>query len=349
MEHEMREALMAMESRLLSAFEQRLSFYMSRRFPIVDPGTNRIFMHTKENQRVYLDPREPHISHHMLASQEWEPQVKLAMKILLKPGSTFVDVGANIGLHTLYAHTLVGNSGRIISVEANPDTIEMLRKNIVINALWNKIDVFPVAASDIDGDTTTFECFSEHPGLSGFTVSPAAKTLFYEVNTKQVTVPTRTVDSILSEKQLVPDLIKIDVEGFERRVLEGAKNTLALPEVSFIIESPSTELAKFFRERGFNCYRTNEGIAYVAWEHFDKPIGGDYVFCKSGSQKESWIKEYDGKGFPETLDDSLGAQVLHGVRTFYQAVEIQNQQNATIAELQAKLADAEERLKSRRF
>src|ERR1700685_3926462 len=83
-----------------------------------------------------------------------EERVELAaLKSLLKPGDTFVDCGANLGLWTLAAAPLVGEQGKVIAFEANPDTVRRLREHARPGESWVKIHEAAV---------------SDHPGVLRF-------------------------------------------------------------------------------------------------------------------------------------------------------------------------------------
>ena len=78
---------------------------------------------------------------------EFEPEVENVLRAFLRPGDTFVDIGANIGIFSLLAARIVGPSGRVIAFEPVPITLEKLRANILLNDLQN-ITVVPAALCD---------------------------------------------------------------------------------------------------------------------------------------------------------------------------------------------------------
>ena len=81
---------------------------------------------------IYLDVDESHVTAAM-ARSEYEPRKLEVMERLLKPGMTFVDVGANLGYFTLLAAKLVGPEGRVIAFEPHPDNTRRLRISIAAN------------------------------------------------------------------------------------------------------------------------------------------------------------------------------------------------------------------------
>jgi FkbM family methyltransferase len=138
-----------------------------------------------------------------------EERVELAaLPSLLRPGDTFVDCGANLGLWTLSAAPLVGNRGRVIAFEPNPETFRRLREHARPYA--ERIQVHHAAVSDQRG-VVRFDLGSFH-NLSR--VAPMGS----------VEVPATTLDEALGHP---PAGVKIDVEGHELAVLRGAAKALA--------------------------------------------------------------------------------------------------------------------------
>jgi FkbM family methyltransferase len=142
----------------------------------------------------------------------------------LKPGMNFVDVGANWGLFTLAAARLVGSSGRVIALEPDPRILQKLKANIRRNGL-RQAQVLAVAAADCDSNLllAAHDHAGENWGISRLIENVSAgQTTF--------TVPSRRLDSLLDEAEAdaeveatlgAVDLVKIDVEGAEDRVLTG--------------------------------------------------------------------------------------------------------------------------------
>jgi FkbM family methyltransferase len=144
----------------------------------------------------------------------------------LKQGMKFVDVGANWGLFTLAAARWVGSSGRVIALEPDPRILPKLKSNIRRNGL-NQARVLAVAAAERDSNLllAAHDHAGENWGVSRLIEdSPAGQTTF--------TVQSRRLDSLLNEAEAeaaigAVDLVKIDVEGAEDRVLAGMEPGLS--------------------------------------------------------------------------------------------------------------------------
>jgi FkbM family methyltransferase len=145
------------------------------------------------------------------------------MKRHLRPGSICFDIGAQAGYHTLYASTMVGPKGRVFAFEPAPRNIANIKKHVAINHLVN-VTLVEAAVSDFDG-VSHFDCsgsavaghLSENGTLAVRTIS-----LDHEINC-----------SALPE----PDYIKIDAEGAELRILEGARGLLTRRHPTLSVET----------------------------------------------------------------------------------------------------------------
>ncbi len=128
---------------------------------------------------------------------------KVLLRQLVRPGMILVDVGANIGGYALMLAAYLKGEGAIICLEPDPTNLIELRANVAGNHLEPSITILPVAAGSKDG-VISFE-----PGLNA-----------HAAENGSMNVEVRRLDS-LSLPQV--DFMKIDVEGFEGSVLEGAQ------------------------------------------------------------------------------------------------------------------------------
>jgi len=135
-------------------------------------------------------------------------------------GQTIIDAGAHIGVFALMAARRVGPTGRVLAFEPSPHTAELTRRNIARNKLaWVKF--YPVALAEAE---TTASFFISDDASS----NPVTDTLHATAGRAQVHVRLRRLDDVLAEEGIsIVDHLKIDVEGAELRVLDGAAHTLA--------------------------------------------------------------------------------------------------------------------------
>lgn len=150
------------------------------------------------------------------------PALVPILETFLTPGTTFVDVGANIGVYTGWASRLVGPSGKVLAFEPLPATRDHLEQVIKMNGLDN-VQLIPKAVGAALGLVTLWAS----PQASGLT---SALTPVSGSGARPVEVPLTTLDAELAAWGGAPPvLIKIDVEGLEVRVLEGVTLTLSGP------------------------------------------------------------------------------------------------------------------------
>ena len=158
----------------------------------------------------------------------------------LRPGETFVDVGANVGQLSLVAAQRVTSSGRVIAIEAHPRTCNFLRGNIDLNGL--SVEIHNVAVGGKCGELFFTDFRSDDMNFACATAPP---------NCTALRVPVKTLDSIIGERPV--DLLKIDVEGFEVDLLKGASQTLFNCRCLYIEDSePNLQRAGSSRAELYN-------------------------------------------------------------------------------------------------
>lgn len=141
----------------------------------------------------------------------------------LQPNDTFIDIGAHYGYFSLLASRLVEKNGRVISFEAAPSSFSILKKNV--NNAQN-IQANHLAVSDENSTITFYEfpnLYSEYNTLAPQQFQNEEWYIKYAP--REIKIPCVQLDSFL-EKGLKPDMIKIDVEGAEYKVLKGSSEIL---------------------------------------------------------------------------------------------------------------------------
>jgi FkbM family methyltransferase len=170
-------------------------------------------------------------------SAPYEPDVTKLIERVLRPGDTFIDVGANVGKHTVPAAGIVGPKGRVIAIEPGENALPQLREvtkalpqvEIIDRPAWShQMDVtFWVNQDTADGNAMW------DPAEWPFDDNPKSKE-----NPRPLTMHAVTLDGLINQEQghfMSPRLIKIDVEGAEQRVLEGAAKLLERDHPPFIV------------------------------------------------------------------------------------------------------------------
>lgn len=158
-----------------------------------------------------LQPRQ-FIDRCLHYSGVWEPMETRHFTALLGQGYTVLDIGANIGYYTLIASRLVGASGRVFAFEPGKQTFARLSRNVAINNLQNTY------LNDCAlGDQTCEVTFYHSPGNNS-----GSNSLFLLERSGSEAVRMTTLDSFILQNEIGHiDLVKMDVEGAEVKVLRG--------------------------------------------------------------------------------------------------------------------------------
>lgn len=191
--------------KILSKQERPIKFLISRVLKLL--GFMDPFKIKKDGYSLLLQPSSLSLSLWVNPNQRQE-DVDL-IKLILRSGGVFYDVGANIGQLSIEAALIVGPSGSIIAFEAHPKIAYFFRNNIEFNKL-NNIRLVQAAV----GETCGWLNFSDNKSDDENGV----------LNSGGIKVPVFTLDTFLDGSKI--DLLKIDVEGYELFVLKGALETL---------------------------------------------------------------------------------------------------------------------------
>lgn len=168
--------------------------------------------------QLVLDPRVLHDAlfvNAVAAHTVYEPEVTAVLETRLKPGQVAIDVGANNGYFALISAKLVGPSGCVYAFEPNPAAFRRLIVNARANGFSNLrcLDT----AVGVSAEDRELHLSDSDEAMSSFAPIPGSST--------SIRVPVRTLDAVIPPNLSV-DLLKVDVEGYERDVLEGATGLL---------------------------------------------------------------------------------------------------------------------------
>jgi FkbM family methyltransferase len=174
------------------------------------------------------------------------------------PDSIFFDIGANIGIYSLYYATT--KRGKVYSFEPSAFNLKQLAKNISINKIHDLVSIVPNPLSNVSGESRFINGNDNEGGaLSAFGVDFGYDGLPINSDIKYGLMGFSLDDLIKSNLFLdAPTLIKIDVDGIEHLILEGAQYTLRLSKLkSILIEvnddfsSQSKQVASILTGAGF--------------------------------------------------------------------------------------------------
>ncbi|TWT92804.1 FkbM family methyltransferase [Stieleria varia] len=208
-------------------------------------------------QRMIVDRSERIGNLFFWIGRHHRQQVQLAKKLLPTDG-VFLDVGANVGEFTV-AMAIDKPQAKILAIEPNPIVRTNLEANITANHLTN-VSVLPIALGDQEGTETLYQCNDSL--LTSFVPisSDHAATAEAEVCMLDNLVRSMSLDRL--------DVVKIDVEGFELKVLSGAKQSLARFRPSIIIEiNTITSTAAGFDVSDVYELLRSQGYRFFAWRN----------------------------------------------------------------------------------
>ncbi len=224
-----------------------------------DPDSDTISVNLAGNT-LFIDSNDK-VAVETYLKSEYEPGTTNFLKKILKKGMNVINIGANIGYFTLLAAREVGPEGRVFAFEPFPHTVELLKKNVLVNGFEN----VEIESKAVSNKTDFATLLTGGSSLHNF----ISKKKFPQLT--EIKVPTITVDEFLKNKNINIDLIFIDAEGQEPLIFEGMKNTFQNKNLEIVFEyNPFTlnfsdtnpdDLLDPILEMGFHMYRIDENTS----------------------------------------------------------------------------------------
>lgn len=217
---------------LLDAFDDRAAGpgWHGRRWYVVNRDEVPVEV-AAEGYTLFARSSDEHIGAPLIAGQPHEAHVEAALRRDLADGRTFLDVGANIGVFTSLGASLVGESGHVVAVEPIARNAELIERTLQRNGFRN-VELIRAAASDRAGEIA----LRTHASTSNSaTPAAAGERLRSERGGATVRVPGVVLDDRLGALARL-DLVKVDVQGMEPRVLRGLERSLERFRPVLIIE-----------------------------------------------------------------------------------------------------------------
>jgi len=151
----------------------------------------------------------------LVSDEGYEPEMRRTLEMFVRPGSVFLDIGANEGFFSVLASRLVGPRGRVIAVEPQQRLDPVIRRNLELNACAN-VSLFSCAISDRRGGAELHLSPDTNTGSTALYQSTRYRL-------PRVTVPVTTLEDFLDQVELeTVDLVKVDIEGFEYEAILGS-------------------------------------------------------------------------------------------------------------------------------
>lgn len=234
---------------------------------------------TPDGIKLIIDPVNDHgVELSLYETGTYEKGILDYIRKHFKQDGVFVDVGANIGLMSLFVSRFFPNA-TIHAFEAHPETVEILQKNLALNAFSGNISVHPYALGAVPSKVV----------ISADTDANRGGASIVRQGTNAHEVDCFPLDEVLKETRI--DLLKIDVEGYELPVLEGAKQLIDAFHPALILEisrdrdgaDQTQAIWDFVRERSYRVfilYGTKERKSALTEIHtIDELPDHDNIIC----------------------------------------------------------------------
>lgn len=179
-----------------------------------------------------LDTADTSVSRVIMDDRTYEPEVTGVLARLLRPGMTFLDVGANVGYHALLAARAVGPTGRVVAVEPSSENCRLILLSVALNGFDN-VEVLPVGLDDHQG----WAHLSHHIGSNASFVPGGADDLRRGHGT---VVPVFRLDQLVTGHV---DVVKLDIEGAEAHAVAGGAALIAA-SLPVVVTEVSAEMLR---------------------------------------------------------------------------------------------------------
>lgn len=189
--------------------------------PPVYVGDHTLLAMTAFGAHIYLDARDTSLTPSIARTGLWEPDVMAVFRETVKPGDHVVDIGFNCGFYTVLAAKLAGPSGRVVAIDANPRMVELTRRSLAANGLLYFTSALHGAV--IDGEREVEIGVPDELMGSG---SMLVKDGEHPMAVKTIKAPGKRLADFLGASRRV-DVMKIDAEGAEPLIIDGAADLLA--------------------------------------------------------------------------------------------------------------------------
>jgi len=169
------------------------------------------------------------------------------------------DIGANIGYTALLAN-LTMRPKRILLIDPNPEALAWAAKNLLLNGFADNCLFNTKIVSDTGGERLQF--FTSTVSASGSIFRSNAETA--DIMNEFIWVDTITIDQLVTQYEMVPDLLKVDVEGAEYKVLQGARQLASLRKSRFLVEL-HTRKDLSMKDNGELILNWAKSVGFKAW------------------------------------------------------------------------------------
>jgi len=171
-----------------------------------------------QGSKMYLNTADKGISNDLYSKGIRENKATLEMQKRVRQGMVIADIGANIGYYALMEAKAVGPKGKVYAIEPIPENVALLKKNVEVND-YKQVEVFEMAIGDKQAVKEIF--LSNKSNLATF-----CENQDLDMTGERKKVKVQSLDGFLKGRKQ-PQMVRMDVEGYEFEILQGMKQTLA--------------------------------------------------------------------------------------------------------------------------
>jgi len=234
-------------------------------------GPEAVLTYLRDESPLFVNTGDLGCPSPIVSGGVWEAENLEVLYSFVKSDTVFLDVGANVGYFSIAIGNRLGRGGRVFAFEPHPDLTGLIERSIQLNSLENVVTVSRCAVSD---QTGVLDLFYPAGHLGRGTAS-----LALDEPGSNIVVPAHRLDDLLPTDMVV-DLVKIDVEGHELRVLRGMEGILRRsPGIKILFEklgdgsAASDAIAALLRGHGLALYGVGpnavlaalDDASYQAW------------------------------------------------------------------------------------
>jgi FkbM family methyltransferase len=163
-------------------------------------------------------------------AHRYEPEAAAFLSARVTPGMTCFDIGANVGAYVLQLAEWSKPNGRVVAFEPNVGAREVLASHIAWNGIGGRVTVVPLAVSSASGENILYA-----EGADGMSRLSQANDGLKDTAVGK-TVPVTSLDVWCPQHGIWPDVLMLDIEGFEIEALRGARQTIARARPVVVVE-----------------------------------------------------------------------------------------------------------------
>ncbi len=189
---------------------------------------DRVLSYTHRGEPIFLVPTDIDLTPGIIRHGAFEPHVEKVISRLVQTGDVAIDIGTNVGFHTLNIGKAVGNEGKVYAFEVNPEVFRLMKATLVLNGLTiflgtGRINVYNLGVADKRGKFTMAMAASHFGSGHILNTTATHRDVDYTIHTE---VECASLDDVLGEQIDRLDFLHMDIEGSEPLALYGAERLI---------------------------------------------------------------------------------------------------------------------------